>query len=319
MTKHYQLPTHQDWKYELEDLIRGASGGFLFGIPLLYTMEVWWIGSYTEPPLMLGILAATFVIVFLLNRTDGFRQASPDRPVQAAMDSIEAIAIGMVCVTLVLVLLREINVNTPLNEAVGKIVLEGVPFAIGVALARSVLRGGRNAANSEANPDQDANYNTDPDTDPGSAPQLNHDSSRRPRSAKQSSYNATLADIGATLVGTVIIAFNIAPTDEVPMLVAAASPPWLIAIIAASLLISYSIVFVAGFTTQQKRIQQQGAFQHPLTETVISYLVSLIGAALMLWFFHRLDFTNPWTLWLRQVIILGLPATIGGAAGRLAI
>jgi putative integral membrane protein (TIGR02587 family) len=103
------------------------------------------------------------------------------------------------------------------------------------------------------------------------------------------------------------------------MLVAAASPPWLLAIVIASLLISYSIVFMAGFTTQQKRMQQPGLFQRPITETLVSYLISLVAAALMLWFFHRLTFTDPWTLWLEHTVILGLPATIGGAAGRLAV
>ena len=89
-------PTRNVWKEEINDLIRGASGGFLFGIPLIYTMEIWWIGSYTEPPLMLTVLAATFVVVFLLNRTDGFRQLHPDRSIKAAMDSVEALAIGIV-------------------------------------------------------------------------------------------------------------------------------------------------------------------------------------------------------------------------------
>lgn len=305
------FPSRKEWRGEVEDLIRGASGGFLFGIPLLYTMEVWWIGSYLEPPIILTILAVTYSIVFLLNRTDGFRQISPDSPGQAAMDSMEAIAIGLVCVTLILVLLQEITSSTPLREALGKIILEGVPFAIGVALARSTLQGHRNTSSN----DQDASHST------YSTQSSENSSSANPssQSPRQSTVNATLADIGATLIGTIFVAFNIAPTDEVPMLTAAASPPWLIAILFASLVISYSIVFVAGFTTQQKRQQQQGLFQTPLTETVVSYLLSLIAAALMLWFFHRLGFDDPWTSWLKQTIILGLPATMGGAAGRLVV
>lgn len=294
----------QPWQQEIEDLIRGASGGFLFGIPLLYTMEVWWIGSYTEPPLMLIILAVTFVIVFLLNRTDGFRQLNPDEPLQAAMDSVEALAIGTVCVTLILILLQEITPQTPLNEDLGKIVLEGMPFSIGVALARSILQGDRlNAGQHQS----DASASSKPEA-------ASSQSSNRP-----DEYNATLADLGATLVGTIFIAFNIAPTDEVPMLTAAASPPWLLAILITSLIISYGIVFVAGFTTQAQRLQQTGLFQHPLVETVITYLVSLLAAALMLWFFHRLSFADPWTTWFKQSLVLGLPATIGGAAGRLAV
>jgi uncharacterized membrane protein len=78
-------------------------------------------------------------------------------------------------------------------------------------------------------------------------------------------------------------------------------------------------VFAAGFTTQQRRLQQQGLFQRPITETVLSYLLSLGAAALMLWFFQRLDFQDPWISWLEQSMLLGLPATIGGAAGRLTV
>jgi uncharacterized membrane protein len=129
----------------------------------------------------------------------------------------------------------------------------------------------------------------------------------------------TLADLSATLIGAVFIAFAIAPTDEVPMLAAAASPFWILAIMATSLLVSYTIVFAAGFTNQKKRHQQQGFFQRPSGETVFSYLVSLLASVLMLWFFQQLSWEDPWDLWLSYTVILGLPSTIGGAAGRIAV
>jgi putative integral membrane protein (TIGR02587 family) len=276
-----------EWKHELDDLVRGASGGFLFGIPLMYTMEVWWIGSYIKPLSALGVLLITFIILLLLNHTDGFRQAQPVSLQQSIADSIESLALGLFCAFFILVLLREIAITTPLNEAIGKTIFEAVPFSIGVALARSLLGGS--------------------DEEPSAS------------SERLSGRNAALSDIGATLIGTIIIAFNIAPTDEVPMLAAAASPPWLLAVIAASLLISYGIVFAAGFTAQKRRHQQQGLFQSPIAETSFAYLISLVGAAFMLWFFQRLEFTDPWTLWLKYSILLGLPATVGGAAGRLAV
>jgi putative integral membrane protein (TIGR02587 family) len=87
----------------------------------------------------------------------------------------------------------------------------------------------------------------------------------------------------------------------------------------ASLLISYGIVFEANFADQQRRRQQQGIFQQPISETVASYLVSLIAAGFMLWFFQQLSFADPWPMWLSHTLILGLPATVGGAAGRLAL
>lgn len=285
------------WVKELKDIIRAASGGFLFGIPLLYTMEVWWIGSQTSPPVMMSILVISFVVVFLLNRVEGFRQTPSEEFLDTLMDSIVTLAIAIICATVILVLLQEIQLGTPLNEALGKLILESVPFSLGGALAHAALSGDRWSSNN----------------------QNSHNQAVSTYQKNESTADGTLADIGATLIGAMIIAFNIAPTDEIPMLNASASPPWLLAIIVASLLISYGIVFEAGFTTQEKRRQQQGLFQRPLSETVISYLVSLFAAALMLLFFQKLSFSDPWTMWLSYTIVLGLPATIGGAAGRLAI
>ncbi|HEY9735771.1 MAG TPA: DUF2391 family protein, partial [Trichocoleus sp.] len=142
MARRIVLPKAQAWRYELMDFVRGMSGGFLFGIPLLYTMEAWWIGSYTDPPKMLAVLAVAYGVVFLLNRTDGFRELRPDSFRQAAMDSVEAIAIAVLCAFSVLVLLQQITPQTPLDEALGKIIIEGMPFAVGVALARSILQEG---------------------------------------------------------------------------------------------------------------------------------------------------------------------------------
>lgn len=45
----------------------------------------------------------------------------------------------------------------------------------------------------------------------------------------------------------------------------------------------------------------------------------MLAGAFMLWFFQQLTFSDPWTMWLDYALLLGLPATIGGAAGRLAI
>jgi putative integral membrane protein (TIGR02587 family) len=285
---------HNLWRQELNDLIRGISGGFLFGIPLLYTMEVWWIGSSVKPIRLLIAIAITFTIVFLINQTTGFRNSADIHAKDALMDTVEALSLGLFCTTCVLVLFQEINVETPLGEALGKLIYESVPFALGVALSNQLLK-------DESDEKQDR-----------SKPQTK-------QSRVKNELNSTVADVGATLIGGIIIAFSIAPTDEVPMLAASTSGPWLLALMAASLLISYNIVFVANFSNQKKRQQQQGIFQHPFSETVISYLVSLIAASLMLWFFDKLDLSDPWSTWLSYTIVLGLPTTVGGAAGRLAV
>ncbi|MGB7413126.1 MAG: DUF2391 family protein [Thermosynechococcaceae cyanobacterium] len=68
---------------ELNDLIRGICGGFLFGILLFYTMEVWWIGSSAESPILLAAIATMLLLVFLLNLTAGSQKTkviNPNRP-----------------------------------------------------------------------------------------------------------------------------------------------------------------------------------------------------------------------------------------------
>lgn len=283
------------WQSEIQEIISGASGGFLFGTPLLYTMEVWFIGSYVQPAILLGILAITFLIVLSINRLEGFRPQESETIFGAIAETVETLAIGIVCATLMLVILQRITWQTSLTEALGKVIFEGVPFSLGVAFSRSLLSG-----------DSEVDLDEENDSD-------------RTSSNKSIAWKDTLGDLVATLIGALFIAFSIAPTDEVRVLAASASPGWLLIIMTASLIISYGIVFASEITNYQQRLKQPGIFQTPQSETVMSYLVSLIIGMLMLWFFQKLTVSDPWYVWLRYSIILGLPASIGGAAGRLAV
>lgn len=281
------------WKAELSDLVRAMSGGLLFGVPLLYTMEVWWTGERTSPQQMAVVLALLFVPAFVLNKTAGFRTSRDVRLVDAAADTIETLAVGMVVTAVVLVLLRQINIDTPTGSIVGMVLYESFPFCLGVGVARHFLTGSRD---TEEEPGDDG---TDSD------------------GADENALNETLADVGATTIGAVFVSLTIAPTDEIPMIAAGIDPLWLLVFVVASLLISYAIVFAAGFSGEERRRAQRGIFQKPITETVACYLVALAVAVVMLWVFRRgLD---PWADGVTRVVILGLPAAIGGAAGRLAI
>ena len=278
---------------EVADVVRAASGGMLFGVPLLYTMEVWWTGIRASPVQGLVVLALAFVAVLALNHTAGFRRQRDVRLGDAALDALEAVAVSVVLAAFVLFLLAEITSSTPLGVALGKITFEALPITIGVGVAAQFLadRGDPNAGGVDRGGGDD-------DEDEGRL-------------------NATLADVGATAIGAVFIALNIAPTDEIPMLDSAMGPPRVLALVGASLALSYVIVFVAGFSGQPGRRAQQGLFQHPLTETIVCYLVSLAAALAMLWTFNRTE--GPWSVTLTHTIVLGLPAAVGGAAGRIAI
>jgi putative integral membrane protein (TIGR02587 family) len=234
--------------------------------------------------------------VLLLNQIEGFRPQKNITILEDIAETIETLAIGMTCAALMLIVLQEINGQTSLSQALGKIVFEGIPFSVGVAFSRSLLSRGAE---------------TDSDNNNQSVSQ----------SSKQQAivWKDTVADLIAAMIGSLFVSFSIAPTDEIDMLAASASSGWLLIIMLASLLISYGIVFASKITNYQNRLKQSGIFQSPKSETIMSYLVSLLIGMLIMWFFHKLTFSDPWFMWLRHGIVLGLPACIGGAAGRLAV
>ncbi|MBE9139702.1 TIGR02587 family membrane protein [Nodosilinea sp. LEGE 07088] len=291
------------WLAELQAILQGAVGGFLFGIPLLYTVEVWSIGAATSSRWLLAVLLATLVGVGLLTQVEGFRQALSLNPLEVFLESLEAVAIGTVCAALALGLLCRITLATPLSEALGKVVFEAVPFSLGVALARSTLQG---KGRREAGVDRSASRRT---TVPR-ARQLTAPTLVNLRDA--------LVDFDAALIGAVLIAFSIAPTEEVPLLASSLPPLWLLLIMAASLGLSYAIVFASGFTDRAER-RQRGLLFSPLTETLVAYVVALVASMIMLVLFQQLTASDPWSEWLSDILVLGLPASIGGAAGRILI
>ena len=297
MSPDTNAPRVGSWSAELVSLVRAASGGLLFGIPLLYTVEMTWIGQHTSARQAMVVLAASLLLLTVLNRTAGFRAHADTTFRDAAMDAVEGVALAIVLVLGVLLLLGAYDSSTPLLVILGMTVYEVLAVSVGVGVATHLLR--------EKGDDDDAQGD-------GSERR-----SRRTQSPAATPINATVADLGASLIGAVFIALSIAPTDEVEQVSSSRGPIWLLAIMAASLLIAYAIVFVAGFTGQSQRRTSPGLLQHPVIETMASYVVALAASAAMLWLFQRAD--TPPSVALSHVIVLGLPAAIGGAAGRLAI
>lgn len=273
--------------------MRGTAGAFLFGAPFLYTMEVWWKGNFTSPPHMLIVLGIAYVALILLNLRGGFRSEGARTWPRIFTDSVEALALAFLCATLSLTLMGILNLNTGLEAMMGRIIMEALPFSIGVGIANNVLL----RAGDDRDSSQDA------------AQHQWHDHAWR----------GTLADAGATVLGAVIVSASIAPTDEIPMIASTLSPLRLIAIILSSLFLSYIIVFEANFGAQKMRRSQPGLFQSPISETLASYIISLLIAFSMLWVFQLIRLEDPFSQWISYTIVLGLPATLGGAAGRLAL
>lgn len=272
------------WQMELRALTRALSSSYLFGIPLLFTMEMWWIGLYVERWKLMSFLLLAFLANLGLNYFAGFEQQRGfDR---AFTQALEAVAIGIVASTMVLLVLNRINLTDPLDSIVGMIVVQAIPLGIGASVGNAIF--GRREGGRAGDEDET-----------GISPLM-----------------ATLNDAGATAIGGVFVAFSVAPTEEIPMLAASMDFPHLLALIALTLAIAYGVVFASGFDIGA---QGHGLFQHPITETVLAYVVSLGVAGISLYLFDQIELGEPLGSTLTQVLVLGLPASVGGAAGRLAV
>lgn len=298
--------TPTSWEQEGRDLARAVSGGLLFGVPLLYTMEVWWLGAHTSPGQMLITLALLFAALLGLNATVGFRDTRDLSIIEAAEDTLEAIAIGIVTTTLVLVVLRQITLETSLPSGLGSVVNECIPFCLGIGVARYLLQGDPGLSEDDTAEDDTAEDDTAED-----------DTTENGASEDEATLRGSLADVGATALGATFVGLAIAPTDEVSMLAAAMGPAWQVVVLVGTLAMSYMVVFIAGFAGQDRRHQHQGIFDRPLTETFVTYLVALAVSAVLLWVFQR--GISPPSDFFARVVVLGLPASVGGAVGRLAL
>ena len=272
------------WKRELADFVRAFSGAYLFGVPLLFTMEVWWIGTYGDRWKLATFLGFALLANIGLTYVAGFKREKSSLR-ESVTEAIEVVAVGIIAATAMLLVLDRIGPGEPLDSVLGKIVIQAVPLSIGASVANEIFgerEGGRQGEQS--------------------GPQ-------------QGGWHAFFSDTGATAIGSIFIGFSIAPTEEVPMLAASMDTVHVLALVAFTLLISYGIVFESGFDRQHTT----GPFQRPMTETSLAYLISIAVSLVVLFFFDQIEFGDPLRLVVTEALVLAVPATVGGAAGRLVL
>lgn len=265
----------------MREYARGLTGGLLFSLPLLYTMEVWWTSFIAGPSRLIALLAFTFLLLLGYNRFAGLRHDATW--IEVAIDSVEELGLGIVTSALVLFLLGQISTSMPFAEAVPKIVVEATIVAIGFSVGSAQLGTGH------------ADMGKD-------------ESSRGARSV-------LMQRLVIAFCGAVLFAANVAPTEEIIMIAVETGPLRLAGAALLSLLLAGAVLYLVGF-----RKGGRGATSTSLVEIAMGtaeiYAVALVASALLLWFFGRFDGAAA-DICARQVVVLGLPAALGASAGRL--
>lgn len=259
-------------------LARAFAGALIFGLPLLMTMEMWWLGFFMEPGRLALLLALFFPFLVALSWHAGFETTFSWR--DDVVDALVALAVGFACAFVVLGLLGVLERELSLRDAVGKLCLQAVPASIGALLAQTIL--------GEREPEQ---------------------------VTRGGASSAFLSEVYIMAVGALFLAFNLAPTDEMFQIAVRISSWHAVLIVLASVAVMHAFVYSVAFRGQHDSGEASAASLF-LRFTVVGYVLALLLSAYLLWSFGRLEGLSLLN-GLKATVVLGLPAAVGASAARL--
>jgi putative integral membrane protein (TIGR02587 family) len=268
-------------------LARGVAGALLFSIPMLMTMEMWFLGFYMDRERLLLLLVLNLPLLLALSHRIGFERTATW--LEAARDAIIAYGMGVAASALILVLLGVITFATAPREWVGMVALQAVPASIGALLGRSQL---------SMRDDEDSGQNNDRDN---------------PETTRQTGY---LAELFLMAIGALFLSLNLAPTDEIILLAHKMTEWHALALLILSILLMHGFVYALAFQGGHRLEKDTPGWHAFIQFTIPGYAVSLAISLYTLWTFGRLDDLAA-TEAILAIIVLGFPAAIGAAAARL--
>jgi putative integral membrane protein (TIGR02587 family) len=262
-------------------LARAFGGAVIFGLPLLMTMEMWFLGFYMDRERLLLFLFLNFAMLVGLSRFVGFETTSSW--FEDVLDAIAASGVGIVASLVVLSLFGVLEPHMPARELVGKIAVQSIPASFGAILARKEL-GGAEDDREEQEREERAGYG---------------------------------AQLFLMMAGALFVTFNMAPTEEMVLIGFMMSPGQAVALVLFSLLVLHAFVYGVGFSGQEAP-HANGFSRTFVANTIAGYGVALLVSLFVLWSFGRTDGADPGEI-ARMMIVLGFPAAVGAAIARLVV
>jgi putative integral membrane protein (TIGR02587 family) len=249
-------------------------------MPMLMTMEMWWLGFYMHPLRLAAAVLLMLPLLVILSSFAGLHRNS-SRPV-VLLDALTGYGIGLVAATVVLALFRVITIEMPFYEVAGKVLLLGLTASFGSMLGRTQL-GTQEDRQEEEQELESAGY---------------------------------LGELSFMMAGAVYLSLTVAPTVEVVQ-IAVRLTPWLgVALIVLSTGMMHAFVYALEYRGGERRGHGIPWWSLFARYTLPGYAVAIGVAAYLLWSFGRFEDLNLYWM-LMYSIVLGLPASLGAAAGRL--
>jgi putative integral membrane protein (TIGR02587 family) len=263
-------------------LARGLAGALLFALPMLMTMEMWFLGLYVNRSRLLLLCILNLPLLIVLARRIGFEKTSSWH--EAVRDAVIAYGLGIAVSASILSVLGILNDQLTTSTAIAKIALQSVPASIGALLGRSQL-----GAHSEEKDEEDGEHQGE---------------------------TGYLHELFMMMVGALFLNLNVAPTDEMILIAYKITPFHTACIVLISIALMHGFVYALHFKGSHGLSDGNGWWQSFIRFTMPGYIIALAVSVYALWTFERLDHTSLSQI-LTAVVILGFPASIGAAAARL--
>ncbi len=269
-----------NWCYA-QHLGRAVAGGIIFSLPILMTMEMWWLGFSLDRIKLLQFVLVNLLLLVGLSRLSGFEETQSLG--DDVLDAFAAYGAAALASFGLLAVFGIITPGMPAGEIVGKVAIETVPASFGAMLAGKQLggNGGEEVGNKR----------------------------------ERASYPGQLFLMGA---GAIFLGFSVAPTEEM-MLISFRMGPWhSIALIALSILLLHALVYTVGFKGQEKPDEANGFLSVFLRFTLVGYAIAVLVSLYLLWTFGRTEGSDPVEI-ASMVAVLAFPGALGAAIARLVI
>jgi putative integral membrane protein (TIGR02587 family) len=259
---------------------RAIAGAVIFSLPLLMTMEMWWLGFALHPQRLLTFILANFAMLYGLSHVAGF-EASHNW-LDDLLDAFAAFAVAVLVSAAVLSLLGVIDDRTPIREVAGKIALQSVPGSFGAMIGAKLLGEGEEIEEEERHWRESA---------PGR--------------------------LFLALAGAMFLSFTVAPTEEMRLIAYQITPGHALVLVLVSIAALHAVVFLVGFPGQQDRSGANHGLDLVL-HTLPAYGASILACLYVLWCLGSLDGVSA-QFAATSVAVLGLPAAIGAGIARIVV
>ncbi|MFK3777832.1 TIGR02587 family membrane protein [Agrobacterium sp. NPDC089420] len=266
----------------LTGLARGTAGALLFALPMLMTMEMWFLGLYINQSRLLLLCILNLPLLVLLARRIGFETVHTFS--QALRDALTAYGLGIAVSAAILLLFGILNDQVTASNVVTKIALQSVPASIGALLGRSQL-----GQHSDAQDEEDGEY---------------------------SGETGYLHELFMMMVGALFLSLNVAPTEEMILIAYKVTPYHVLALCLLSIAVMHGFVYALHFKGSHELREGQQWWHSLIRFTLPGYVIAIVISIYTLWTFERLDHTSLSQI-LNAAVILGVPASIGAASARL--